>query len=322
MTRRAIPLLLLVLGGCGLRDVPTHPGSGYALLGSVATVGIGQDIVVRNGTAYVVEGEVGLATYDVSDPSSPVPMDALHLPNGYCRGVALVDTLAVVAAGEYAGLMLYSVSRPEELTFLGAVGVEQVQSPVDVVAVPGIAYVADKWGGLAVYGIENPGAPHFFDRAETDGYAMGVEIVDTLAYVACGQAGLEIVNIRNPHGPEVLAQCDSPGYGYDVVTRDGVAYLADGQKGVLVIDATDLADPHPIGGYDTQGQAIKLFLKWPLLYVADDWGGLTVLDVTDPTDPGLHSGYDTDGAMAVWVDDGGVVYLVTEYDGLLVLRTD
>ncbi len=324
MTRQSVTVLLVVvLAGCGLRDVPTHPGSGYTLRGSVATVGVGQDIIVRDGLAYVVEGEVGLGIYDVSDPASPSALaPPLHLPNGYCRGLSLADTLAVVAAGEYAGLMLYSVSRPAEPYFVGAVGVDQVQSPVDVVALGHVAYVADKWGGLGVYGFEDPMAPHLYDHTETDGYAMGLEVADTLAYVAAGQAGMQIVGIANPHVPKVLSGCDSPGYGYDVAVSGDVAYLADGQKGLLVIDVADVANPHPIASYDTDGQAVKVFLKWPLLYIADDWGGLTVLDVTEPGSPSLHSGYDADGVLGVWVDDNDRVYLLAEYDGLLVLERD
>jgi hypothetical protein len=322
MTRRSLALLLVLLAGCGLRDVPTHPGSGYTLLGTVQTVGIGQDIIVRDGLAYVAEGEVGFTVYDVSDPASPSMAGTIKLPNGYSRGIDLTDSIAVLASGEYAGLMLISVSSAESPQFVGAVGSDFVQSPVDVVCRDGLAFAADKWGGVAVYEVTNPAAPHFMSRVETLGYALAIQLVDSLAYVAGGQGGLELVVVSNPHKLELLSANDSPGYGYDVAVGDGVAYLADGRQGVMVVDVSDPSNPATVGTYDTEGQALRLFLDWPLLYVADDWGGLTVLDVSNPAAPALHSGYEVDGATAVWVDDDGLVYVLAEYDGLLILERD
>ncbi|MDP6494982.1 MAG: hypothetical protein QGI09_06125, partial [Dehalococcoidia bacterium] len=218
------------------------------------------------------------------------------------------EAVAVVISGNYAyiadgseGLVVLSISNPENLSWVGGYNIDYWDNPDDMrnVVVSGTyAYIADYWNGLVVLDVSDPtnitwvkdygsvgGTPNEGD------YVRDVAVSGNYAYVAGSRWGLAVVDLTDSNWPRDQATYygGSVGAGgaWDVVLAGGYIYVAGGETDLVVMDKS----LNWIGGFNTPGNAKGLAISGVYAYVADGSGGLVVL------------GLDSDGDSVVDISD-------------------
>jgi hypothetical protein len=149
--------------------------------------GNARGVCLDEGTAFVALEELGLAMFDVSDPTAPVELGSVDTP-GEARAVAASGGYAYVADWR-AGVQVVDVSDPMDPEI------------VATIATPGNAagifyhgervYVADHTGGLRVYDVSDPAEPKAAGYLETP-YANGVFVTDSYVFIADRDLGLVV----------------------------------------------------------------------------------------------------------------------------------
>ncbi len=234
--------------------------------------------------AYVAAGTDGLQVLGVADPTHPVRLGGWTYTNlnlGFARGVQFVDPYAyVVNQGYYDGQK-----------YLGA--------------------------GLVVVDVGNPANPARVGGVDTQGFALGIQVVGNHAYVAEGSEGLEIFDVGNPAHPVRVGGHDTIGDARGVSVAGNLAYVAADRAGLQVMDVNNPEIPVRVGEYKTPGVASGVQVVGSYAYVADSFAGLVVVDVSNPANPVRVGGYDTGVAYGVQVV-GNHAYVASS-TGLVVL---
>lgn len=338
MKRIGISLLTgAILFSCATREGPVEPSDAFRVVGSVPTIGPVNDVVVRDGFAFIAAGEVGFLTVDVRDPLRPTLVSRTDVPNGYSKAVCTLKkgsrSFAFVAAGSYLGCMVLDITDPSRPRFWGSIGglqtgVDVVESFEDVAVNDTLLFVADRSGGMPTFDIreiEDIGDPHLVHRLRTDGYARGVCVLDSVVFIAQGEAGLMVARRipGNFSGAwEALATADTEDYAYDVTAgKFGdrvVAFVADNARGIWIFDATNPSRLEKIGWHRTPGNAKQVVLHRTKLLVADSYEGVLVLDVSRPDRPHVVGQYLVNSSYSVAADDQ-YIYVGTTRNGLVIL---
>ncbi len=245
------------------------------------------------GTDAGPNAEAGLPDADRPDAGDPscslslAPAGSVEMP-GSAIGVAVSDTLAVVAAGA-RGIYVFDVVDPGAPMLTATLA---TAGPADDVALSDdIAIVTQGEGGIAVVNLEDPGAPGVVATLDLDGYAEDITIDGALAYVAVGIAGLAVVDLSDPDDPRLRDSWDEePFRARGVAVRGDYAFLAAHADGLEVLDlsgarAQELFPPVAIEG----GIAVEVAtLTDSVVLVADAEGGLAVIDLIPRAVTGVY----------------------------------
>lgn len=149
--------------------------------------GNARGICLDEGTAFVAMEQLGLAMFDVTDPTSPVQLGSVDTP-GEARAVAASDGYAYVADWR-AGVQVVDVSDPMDPEI-----VSTIPTPGNAEGIfyhGGKVYVADHTGGLLVFDVSDPTAPKAAGSVETP-FAYAVYVTDSYVFIADRDLGLVI----------------------------------------------------------------------------------------------------------------------------------
>ena len=162
-----------------------------------------QEVLVRDGLAYVTDadfGGTGLTIVDVSVPAMPRIVGGYGTAN-QAFGLDLVGTTLFLANG-FSGLVALDVSDPANVQALGSFPMGS--NTVDVVVDEDVAYVVNFGAGMYSLDVSDPAAITQLD-AETDwgflnalAFELPVFSSNRWLYVADGQQGLRVVDASNP----------------------------------------------------------------------------------------------------------------------------
>jgi hypothetical protein len=199
----------------GSLSYPT-PASGYA-------------IKVRDSLAYIAAMSQFIIA-NVADPRYPDLLFQGHFAANV-RGVALVDTFAVIAC-EQLGVFIYNVATPQNSNIIG--WYDTPGNARDVFLKDSLAFIADGTDGLVIVNIKNKSNPQQVCSIDLPGYARKIYIVDNLLYVALGDSGLGIVDITNPVEPKIDAVIKT-GYVNSIFPLDDYIYVAGGKDGLTIV---------------------------------------------------------------------------------------
>jgi|GEM_PF-6398860 len=302
-------------------SIDTNP---FKIVSIYQTKGYAMDVVMRNDTAYIAEGEGGFAILDLTDIGNPTLVGECDT-HGSSQAIALLDSFAYLAVGKNGvSTVLFNDPTVPVWQSLGAGGDDNatdlaIISPhMDTMS---YIFTAEKDQGMLVLQIfpSYPGFPLPFYTFNVPGYENGLVRDSTYLYIACGELGLSIVDISKIDQPEIVGECDTKGYAYNVFVKDSFAFIADGRGGIEIINVGDVTSPSIVGSFDTEDNARDIFVKGDTAFVADENNGLVVLDVSDPTLPQLIGGVETSYANAVWVEDNYAL-VVDKYDGIVIVE--
>lgn len=142
-------------------------------------------ICLHGGTAFLAMEQLGLAMFDVTDPTSPVELGTVDTP-GEARAVAASDGYAYVADWR-AGVQVVDVSDPAAPEIVATIATPGMAA--GIFYNDGKVYVADHVGGLRVFDVSDPTAPKAAGYLETP-YASGVFVTDSYVFIADRDIGL------------------------------------------------------------------------------------------------------------------------------------
>ena len=315
-------------------------------------------VAVMGDYAYLAVENLGLRTFDVSAPASPVESnvyqtlgtvvgvasagDYVYVADlqGGLRSVDVRDPAQPAVRGAYdtpnpwprgvavAGTHAYLVdgeslrivdrSAPDNLTETGVYTTPGTATAVAVAL--NHAYVADVSAGLLILNVGNPSNPSkVADFPTTGGTADGLAVAGDNVYVADRWVGLRIVNVANPFLPVQIGVATPS----RAATR--VALAGDSLTGAYAYVAgegfgvIDVSDPAaPFEIYSTRG-AIGVAARGPYAYVVNG-AALRILDMTVPTMPVEIDEIVTPGYARDVAVNGDYIYVADGNGGLAIYQ--
>jgi len=163
-------------------------------------LGSERDIAVKDWTAFVATGSVGISSLQVAIPESPFEQDHLNLPGSPVR-LAISSTHAYVACGT-GGLSVVDISNPSNLELVGGYGTD-----VRAVSLDGNRLGVVNQDRFEILDITNPATPlmvGWHPAPSSSGFLDGVLRGDW-AYT-CFPDRVERLDISNPPAIEVVAE--------------------------------------------------------------------------------------------------------------------
>ncbi len=291
-------------------------------VGSLATGGNANRVVVSGNYAYVAAGTSGLLIVDISTPSSPSVVGSVDT-TGSTNDVILQGNYAYIVDGSTgagtAGLKVIDISNPASPTQVAHVSGPS-GAPYRVAISGNYAYVAEDVAGVQIIDISTPTSPSHVAYFDTSGYVYGVTVSGSYLYMADAAGGLKIANISTPNSPTLTGSYDTAGTAYRVAVSGNYAYVMDGTSGVVVIDISTPASPTLAGTYDTDGTASDVVISGTTAYVSDRETGVKVLDISTPSAPSLLTSYDTAGSARNLYVNGSQLHIADFNGGLQVLN--
>lgn len=161
-------------------------GGSFAQRAALGGLTNAHGLALAGTTLYVADGEGGLATVDVSDPSAPRLVG--RVATGGIAQTVTVDAArhtAYVSAGS-AGVVVVDVTRPEAPTLAGRVAIGGV---VGQLAIEGGRLYVAAWRDVRVYSLDDPRRPTLVGivrptHADQTARVMGVAARDDLVVIA------------------------------------------------------------------------------------------------------------------------------------------
>jgi len=280
----------------------------------VSQIGGGSFAVHAVGNyAYIGEGP-NLRILDISNPSSPVPLGRVLLPD-LVQAVCVSGSLAYVADWG-GGLQIIDISNPTSPWRRGYYLTPGLAEGVFFSG--GYAYVADR-GSLHIIDVSNPAVPRRVGSYGGMNSAMDVRVYGDLAYVADGVAGLRIITISNPTAPTLRGSY--PAQALSVSISGTLACVADlALPGLRVIDVSNASSPTLRGSLPLQGSPQVVRANGNLVYFGSSCAptALQIIDISDPAAPTLRGGCAITHAMDLSVSDN-VAYVAGNCEGLRVI---
>lgn len=336
--------LVVAAGEVGLQVVDLEDPSAPRLLGTIDTPGDAGSVVIRGGVALVSDSS--LLAVDLQDGHAAPILG--HLAGFSSLGIDADDSY--VYAGNGDGLDVYDASIPGEPRLLGSADLYYGAWDVDVAG--GYAFVANRYGGLKIFSIDDPnnltqvgeldfselmyvrvfgstaygleagGGVQLIDVSDCSApVSLGdyntdttqdIAVVDGIAFLAATSSGLVVLDVSDGSNPTLVSELPLSGWCQSVALLNGAVFVAAGES-LHVVDATDPNDPVLIHSMSTPGYCKSVSVVAGNLYVADDEGGLLVLDVTVPAEPVLVGTADTEGqATRIAIAQNKVFVATTE----------
>jgi len=249
---------------------PENPSS----LSSYTSPAMTNDLVIRDGLAYVACWWDGVRILDFKNPTN------LHLishtmgwtSSGSVPGVDYCFAQAVDVDGDYLyivdykpfsnqdtyGLYIIDISNPSAPNLVNRFQ-NITSSPKDVKVRDGIVYIADENGGVEVVDVTDPLEPSVLGYVDLIDVSTGIALEGDFAYVSeYILGGLQVVDISNPARPTLAGYYQPSGcFALGVESQNGYVYIADGVAGFQIYRNLLVT---PVSVEPTQGFAVNNFI--------------------------------------------------------------
>ncbi|HDH57452.1 MAG TPA: hypothetical protein ENF16_02470, partial [Bacteroidetes bacterium] len=222
----------------------------------------------------------GIRSFDIADPSNPVPLGLVATP-GLSYGGALAGNYIIVADA-FEGLSVVEATDPAAMNFISNLDLGGNCRDLEVSG--DYAYCAADAAGLVIVNIGDPYNPQIESSLVLDDAAYQLEVEGGYAFIAAGTAGLVIVDVTVPSSPGIVSSLPiplpDPAYGIAVNLDENLAAIANGASGLTLIDITDLNDPALIMTAGTLGTAVHVAFSDLYAVVSEYESGIEIFDFT------------------------------------------
>jgi len=211
-------------------------------MGSTLWTGV-IDVVVQGGFAYCSMIE-GLAVLNVSDPSTPILVGQLFLPNTGKRQLVVRGDFVYLAGG-YGGLQIVNISDPVHPVLVASL--DTPDWAMDLELAGDYAYVSD-FSRLLIFDISDPYAPlQVAQSGPIIARAYTAAVAGNYLYVAGGPNGFHIVDISDPAAP-ILVQTIKPFEFTELLEIGGdTLYVQNNSSYIYMWDITNPTVPQYLG---------------------------------------------------------------------------
>ncbi|MDK9700531.1 MAG: T9SS type A sorting domain-containing protein, partial [bacterium] len=139
-------------------------------------------IAVSGNSAFVADGESGIAIFDVSHPDSLRLIRVLDTP-GFASKITTESNFAYTADGD-SGLCIHDIANPLQPVEVGRFDTPGIANDVKVSG--SYAFIADGPAGIRILNLSDPARPQEVGYYNTLGNANAVSITDSIIFVADG----------------------------------------------------------------------------------------------------------------------------------------
>ncbi|MDH3602685.1 MAG: right-handed parallel beta-helix repeat-containing protein, partial [Candidatus Tectomicrobia bacterium] len=310
-----------------------------AIVGSLDTPDIPQDIDVVGDVVYIADRFAGLWVIDVREPTNPQFLEAMKFAGTVSRLALDLDANRLYVPTAFPPqLNVLDITQPAGPQSRGVVDlVGEVQDHVisGIVANNGHAFIVtddriDNSGTLQVVDVRDVNNPWVVGTAPLEPRPNGIAVLGNRAYVPGGYVpggGLLIFNITDPSQPSAESKLEGD-FRSDITLNGNVAYVVefrDGQNHFTVLDLSDPSVPQRRGTLLVQNvrsinTAFPIAVSGRFTYLVEFASGLAVIDVSNPDMPRLVDRIDTPSEALNIATTGGFSYVTDFVFGLQVIR--
>ncbi len=323
--RRPLPLLAILLALWIPSNVSAVPPDAPSVLSS-SLWSNPNSVRVLDGLAYVVYPH-GLALFDVTDPSAPLPLGRSYC-GGSCTRIEVAWPYAFV--GGAPGILVFDVSDPKQPRPVGSYEVEG--GLIDFAFEANLAYIVRNSfrGPLEIVDFSTPAAPVLLGSCAAGGFT--VALAGGYAYLPGYHEGVAVVDVSQPTHPVPVGRWDM-GMFFKLRIEGNRAYCvwSSGEKiqgdrpqplrddsGVMVYDLTNPLQPAYLGEYRGTEWSRDVYFNGGLVYIASGDGTAVILDFTDPSDPTVVGRLVTGGNSADFDFRNGLACVADGSNGLVL----
>lgn len=257
----------------------------FETLASLPVGGI-TDLIVRDGTAYVINNDFGLRIVDVSTPSSPFIVSTLDDDTPVFTDIRLVGDHAYLAA-RTEGLRIVDVSDPAAPEVVGAYA-DVYSLSWDVEIVGDHALVANVFEGLVILDLGDRSEPQVIGEADTPATSYDLAVAGSIVYLADDEGGVRVVDWSDPTAPTEIAAME--GFRAWRVAASGdllyvIEVVPNEPYALRVFDVSTPATPVEVGtSLELPTLSGEITLHGDVAYISS-WDGLVIVDLSTPTAP-------------------------------------
>lgn len=219
-------------------------------------------VFVDNNMAYITMSTREYGEYrfddelfivDVSNPINPTLIGqseglSERIQYGSIIGIQVIDDVAYITTDRNSSLVTIDVSDPAAPVLL--TDVDMAEGFVTTDTVGSVAYVttgsrnSDDWydddeyeeNGLVIRDVSDPAAPVTLGSVDTDGDAIGVQVVGNVAYITDQSNGIVTVDVSDPAAPVILDSGSTALFVYDLYVVGDVIYTATYRDGLYMFE--------------------------------------------------------------------------------------
>lgn len=235
------------------------------------------DAHVVGDRAYILVGAYnGLETYDISDPTAPVRINATG-PSAW--GAKHYGDRLYAFCRKY-GFSIYDISGSTP-SYLGKYDPADPNTLFENGVLLGdTLYVAAHQMGIMAFDVSNETSPTYLRTIDLDeNDCWDVEAVGSDLVVANGHFGLSVVQLTTP--PVEAAVLPLPGLSNHIVLDGDVGFLSLAGEGVATVDLSAPLAPEVMDRAPSGGNAFGSGIVNHKVAVAS-WNVLEVFDISDP----------------------------------------
>jgi len=311
----------LFLFSCGEPNNPEDYSGGYKITKKVATFGDANDVIVDGNYAYLAQGEVGLAIFDISNPNNPTLVANQSGLKGYSTKLVKKNDVIYLAAGG-SGFNIVNIADMNDIQ----ISDQDINGKLVNIHLMGDYLVSSlSETGIKMVNIENPIFIDYRGTTHTNGFVRDVAISNDQSkmFAATGEMGLSLYDISvfdDGYGVyPLLSSVNLPGYTESVVLDEAnqKAFVACGTAGLQVVDYSNPNDLKVVGSYNSAGYAKEIEYENGKIYLTAS--GMQVYDVTTPSNPKILGIIDTPHALGLTIDENNI-YVADKEEGLIIIQ--
>ncbi len=306
----------------------------FNLISQTYTIGVAQDVFVRQDTAYVADGQADLSIYHLpQDRVSPTLYRNIDTgSDDFAKGVfvapvtPVIDTFPYAFVADMDGKVQALNTKDTTAIYNLDFGTDQNLEDVTGLVKSDTLWILAVSSGfnrrkLSFYKIIFEPIPNpytYFYQIDMPADAMGLCTDGDYVYIATGSSGLTIVNISDIYNPQVVGEVPLPGgIALSVDVKDNTAYVATDRAGLFVINITNRNDPSILREVNTLGRTKDVQVAGNYAFIADADYGLRAVDISVPDSAHIVATYRTPYAYGLYADLNWI-YLCDRDLGLVI----
>ena len=167
----------------------------------------------------------------------------------------------------------------------------------DIFIQENLAFVAVKWGGLAIFNISNLNEPTLIgsynepyerESGSENLYTSGVFVKESIVFVADGENGLIIINATDPSNPYKIGhykEISNTWRNYHFIfVENSYVYIANNIY-LIIIDITDYANPIKVSETRFLCNMANMHVINGLIFIGKNQGAGTIINASNPLQP-------------------------------------
>ncbi len=261
--------LYLANGRDGLRIGKVSTSGSVEWTGHLRTA-VARDVALAGDILLVADGDEGLRTVDISDPSRPRELG--HVKSPFYLSAVVAEGSTAFLAGGLGGTEIVDFSDPEKPRLVWRAGFSEVRG---IFADRKYFYFADGFNGFKIYS-RGGEVPRLVSMTDTPGWACDVFVDGDLLYIAVGGDGLRVVDIGDRSKPVMLGSVSIGSIAREIHAAGKTVFIASQKNGIAAVDVSDPRKPFIAASHPSVDDGRGVFEDGRFVYLASGSGGVYI----------------------------------------------